>query len=108
MDYVEQSIEPNTIGIIGRGAVSITAITEVINLQGIIIIVPNDHIERSAPNELYGLSMMFDDSYLMPDPMKYEIEKDKSDLYKLDFTRPKIQDQVTERKPKHLIKKVIR
>lgn len=37
-----------------------------------------------------------------------DFEEDKSDLYKLDFTRPKIQDQVLERKPKHLIKKVIR
>ena len=32
----------------------------------------------------------------------------KRDLHKLDFTRPKIQHQVLDRKPKNLIKKIIR
>lgn len=35
-------------------------------------------------------------------------QKEKRELYKLNFERPRIKHQVLDRKPRHLIKKVIR
>lgn len=34
--------------------------------------------------------------------------KNKRELYKMDFTKPKVQHQVLNRKPRYLVKKVIR
>lgn len=34
--------------------------------------------------------------------------KHKRELYKMDFTKPKVQHQVLNRKPRYLVKKVIR
>lgn len=38
----------------------------------------------------------------------YSQQKEKRELYKLNFKRPRIQHQVLDRKPRHLIKKIIR
>lgn len=38
----------------------------------------------------------------------YSLQKEKRELHKLKFERPRIQHQVLERKPRHLIKKIIR
>ena len=56
---------------------------------------------------------LFEDCIFIYDAMQdyWKAEADRKRrraLYKIDFTRPVIQHQVSHRKPKHLIKKVIR
>lgn len=114
MDYAHSEIyeQPNAVMVLCGTSAQATRIAAEFGEkhEGVTIIITTATHESSLDRmrgELLDM-MLFEESYDMTDSLKYEINKERSDLYKLDFTRPRIQHQVIERKPRHLIKKVIR
>lgn len=98
---IEQEVRKHEIVIVSRGFTVEQMTTAIFNMIQAFKI-----IGETFEEQIKKLSIWFDEYNLALDEFpKREV---KNEIYKLDFARPIICHQVLSRKPKRLIKKIIR